>query len=408
MRNRRRASVARRASRRIFPRSARHGQPRTGEPASHAQRTFATGDLAPAHPKGWPGAKCLGVGATPPSGGSPHRASADSLPFERLACQRPFPRPDSGRLWAPARPRSCPETRHARRSARRSRPGDARHDPRGPPRLRGQELPDASCSSSTRDDEFPEDVVREMCGDELGHPAALHPRGVRRHGRRRLRRLPGLRGDGARSTSASPPASSPPSSAATRSSFGGTEEQKTALAGAHRRGGAARRLRRHRAGGRQRPRRAADHGRRRSIEDGKVVGYQHQRQQAVDQQRRRRRPLHHPAPTPRAARPGSSSRRAPPGFTPRQARGQARHPRLATPRRSPSRTSTSPAEHLVGGVEGQGLAPGAAGLRLHPPDGRRLRPRRRLGGARPRHPLLAASASRAARRSPRSRATPTS
>ena len=49
---------------------------------------------------------------------------------------------------------------------------------------------------------------------------------------------------------------------------------------------------------------------------------------------------------------------------------------------------------------GPGAAAGAAGLRLHAPDGRRLRARRRLGGARPRHPLLdrAHPGRRAARR----------
>ena len=40
-----------------------------------------------------------------------------------------------------------------------------------------------------------------------------------------------------------------------------------------------------------------------------------------------------------------------------------------------------PAGNLVGGVEGQGLCAGAEGVRLHPPDGRRLRPRSRLVGA---------------------------
>ncbi len=67
-----------------------------------------------------------------------------------------------------------------------------------------------------------EDVLPR--GHRAGHvrrrprrPAGLHPRGVRRHGRRRLRLLPGLRAAWPASTSAWPPRSSPPSSAATRS-----------------------------------------------------------------------------------------------------------------------------------------------------------------------------------------------
>ena len=58
---------------------------------------------------------------------------------------------------------------------------------------------------------------------------------------------------------------------------------------------------------------------------------------------------------------------------------------------------------------GQGPGAGAAGLRLHPPDGGRVRSGRRLGGARPGHRLLDRSAMQgggAARA--RSRATPTS
>ena len=57
---------------------------------------------------------------------------------------------------------------------------------------------------------------------------------------------------------------------------------------------------------------------------------------------------------------------------------------------------------------GPGPRPGPAGLRLHAPDGGRLRPRRRLGGARPRDPLLGGADPGGRRRSPRSRATPTS
>ena len=55
-----------------------------------------------------------------------------------------------------------------------------------------------------------------------------------------------------------------------------------------------------------------------------------------------------------------------------------------------------------------GAAPGAGGVRLHAPDGRGLRPGRRLGGARPRHSLLDDAHPGRWRRSPRSRATRTS
>ena len=90
-----------------------------------------------------------------------------------------------------------------------------------------QKLPVARLLQLDHDDEFPEDSIRELCDPATPrHPAALHPRGVRRHGRERLRRLPGLRVDGARSTSAWRPASWRPSSAATPSPSAATEEQK--------------------------------------------------------------------------------------------------------------------------------------------------------------------------------------
>ena len=95
------------------------------------------------------------------------------------------------------------------------------------------------------------------------------------------------------------------------------------------------------------------------------------------------------------------------GFTPRQARGQARHPaqqhRGAVPRRRLRRRR--PADRRR---RGPGPRPGPAGVRLHAADGRGVRPRRRLGGARPRDRRTRASASRPAARCRRSRATPTS
>ena len=75
------------------------------------------------------------------------------------------------------------------------------------------------------------------------------------------------------------------------------------------------------------------------------------------------------------------------GLHARQARGQARHPaeqhRGAVPRQGPRRRR--PARRRR---RGPGPRPGPAGVRLHEADGGRLRARRRLGGARPRDPLL--------------------
>ena len=57
---------------------------------------------------------------------------------------------------------------------------------------------------------------------------------------------------------------------------------------------------------------------------------------------------------------------------------------------------------------GQGPDPGAAGVRLHAPDGGRVRPGRRMGGARPRDRLFARTPAGRRRRWPRSRASRTS
>ena len=141
-------------------------------------------------------------------------------------------------------------------------------------------------------------------------------------------------------------------------------------------------------------------------EDGADRRLLHQRQQAVDHQRRLRRPLHDPRQRPR--RTDLVRRRAGRrGLRAGQARGQARHPRQqhrgALPRGRPV-----DADRLVGERRGPGPRPGPGGVRLHPPDGRRLRPRRRLGGPATGPSPTRRSASRAAPRSRRSRATPTS
>ena len=133
-----------------------------------------------------------------------------------------------------------------------------------------------------------------------------------------------------------------------------------------------------------------------------------QRPQAVDLQRLHRR-LH--------ARSWRSTPEGPTWFVvaqghPRLHRRRRRRTSTAcgcrTPRRCSSTTSRCPADNLIGHRAGHGPRAGPAGLRLHPADGRGVRPRRRLGGPRPRHRLLAAA--RAGRRpaDATSRATRTS
>ena len=79
--------------------------------------------------------------------------------------------------------------------------------------------------------------------------------------------------------------------------------------------------------------------------------------------------------------------RGTPGLHRRHPGGQARHPavqhRVPLPRRrrGPGRQPRRHARRARAGA-------GPAGLRLHPAHGRRVRPRRRLGGPRPRHRLL--------------------
>ena len=166
------------------------------------------------------------------------------------------------------------------------------------------------------------------------------------------------------------------------------------MAGRDRRGGHRLRLRRDRARGGQRPRRHEDHGR---PGRGRRRGHRlpDQRPQAVD-------------PNGGVADAYTILALAPGGPTwfvveqghrrlhQRQARGQARHPRCRTPPPSSSTTSTVPADQLDRRRRGQGPRPGAAGLRLHPPDGRGVRPGRRLGGAATARSATRRSASRPA------------
>jgi acyl-CoA dehydrogenase len=57
-------------------------------------------------------------------------------------------------------------------------------------------LPDAQALQLDADDEFPEEIVRRMCSDELGVQLFFVPSRIRRHGRGLLRRVPHLRADG--------------------------------------------------------------------------------------------------------------------------------------------------------------------------------------------------------------------
>ena len=120
------------------------------------------------------------------------------------------------------------------------------------------------------------------------HAAAVRPRGIRRDGRRRLRRLPGVRADGPDRPRASPPACWPRSWAAIRSRVGGTEsEEGVARTGSRTEGLLF-------AYGATEPEAGSDLGALRTtatpvVEDGRVDRLPDHRSEAVDLQRRRRR-----------------------------------------------------------------------------------------------------------------------
>ena len=201
----------------------------------------------------------------------------------------------------------------------------------------GKHLPDAKLLDLDRDDEFPLEIVRAMCGAELGIQLLFIPEeyggmgggafDVYRVCEAMARIDLGIATGVLATFLGSDPIL-----------VGGTPEQKKRWLGAIAERGLLM------AYGATEPEAGSDLGALRTAaepveEDGEVVGYQINRQQAVDQQRRRRRRLHHPGATPR--RPDLVRRReGHPGLHPRQARGQARHPRQQH-RRGPSRTSTS-------------------------------------------------------------------
>ncbi len=80
-----------------------------------------------------------------------------------------------------------------------------------------RELSDALLIELDERDEFPEELVRSMCGEELGRPVAVRARASTAAWAAARSTSTGSASAWPRSTSASPPRCSPPSSAATRS-----------------------------------------------------------------------------------------------------------------------------------------------------------------------------------------------
>ena len=269
-----------------------------------------------------------------------------------------------------------------------------------------RELPDSLLIELDERDEFPEELVRRMSsGDELGHPACVRARSSTAAWAAGRSTSTASASGWRRSTSGSRPPSSRRSSAATRSASAAREEQKREYMTRIAKEGVLF------AYGATEPEAGSDLGALKTIaepvgDNGNVTGYRISgakqwisnggvadlytilalapgRAELVRRRRRRRR-LHA-----------------------RRARGQARDPaeqhRGAVPRQGLRRRR--PADRRR---RGPGPRPGPAGVRLHAADGGGVRPGRRLGGARPRDRLLAASASRRAARCPRSRATRTS
>ncbi len=190
------------------------------------------------------------------------------------------------------------------------------------------------------EDECPEDMVRAMCGDELGVQLLFIPEEYGGMGGGASTSTASASGWPA-STSASRPACSRPSSAATRSSSAATPEQKKKWLGRIAEEGMLF------AYGATEPEAGSDLGALRTtavpvLEDGAGRRLQDHRPQAVDQQRRHRRRVHRSWRTRPAGRPGSCVEHGAEGFTPRQAGGQARHPAVEHGGAVPRRRATSP------------------------------------------------------------------
>ncbi len=248
-----------------------------------------------------------------------------------------------------------------------------------------RELPDSLLIELDDRDEFPAELVRKMSSDELGIQLLFIADEYGGMGGRRVRRLPRLRA----ARLARPRSCDLRTRHVPGLGPGQRRRDRGAEApdhGADRERGRVDGVRRDRARRRQRPGVAEDDGRPPSPRTAAISGYRlngakqwisnggvaEMYDGAGDGPRRpdlvRRRPRHR-------------------GLHARRAREQARHPAQqhlrAVPRgrlrrrRSPDRRGRGP-----------GPRPGPAGVRVHASDGRRLRPRCRLGGARPRDRLF--------------------
>ena len=226
------------------------------------------------------------------------------------------------------------------------------------------------------EDKCPEDLVRKMCGDELGIQLLFIAESYGGMGGgtfdvyRVCERMAAIDLGVATSVLATFLGSDP-------ILVGATEEQKKLWLGKIAEEGILF------AYGATEPEAGSDLG---ALEDDRGPGHagrrrrrlRDQRPQAVDQQRRDRRRLHHSGQYPRRSvlvRRRAGRRRV----HPRPARGQARHPSEqhvgVVPRRRQGR-----AGRPRGRGRGPGPGAGPAGVRVHPADGRRLRVGRRLVG----------------------------
>ena len=268
-------------------------------------------------------------------------------------------------------------------------------------------LPPAKLLEIELGHEFPEKVMKDLYDPgQIGLHLLTIPEEFGGPRRRRLRHLPGLRGDGRDRPRASRPASSPPSSAPTRSTSGRRRSRRPTGSASWPSTGSSTPT------ARPSPRPAATSGALATTaapveENGTVVGYRIIGPQAVDQQRRRRRPLHDPRQ--RAGRADAGS-----WWT-----GAPRASRPASPRTStasaPRNTAALflenvyvPADRLIGQVEGKGLVQAQAVFGYT----RLMVAAFGLGAGwearAARHPLLAGARAGRRARSARSRATPTS
>ena len=204
-----------------------------------------------------------------------------------------------------------------------------------------RELPESLLIELDERDEFPAAAVKKMCSDELGVQLLFIAEEYGGMGGGAFDVYRVCEQHGRASTSASPRRCWPRSSAATRSWSAARPSSRQHWMSRIADEGLLM------AYGATEPEAGSDLGALKTVavpvveDDGAVVGYRITGQEAVDQQRRRRRPVHRSSPTRPAGRPGSSSSATSPGFDPRQARGQARHPASATPPRCSSTTSRS-------------------------------------------------------------------